>query len=49
MALPYYGLIGSSKAALESLVRHLTLEVGDRGINVNVEIATYYRTAANGN
>ena len=36
MALPWYGLIGSSKAALESLVRHLTLEVGDRGINVNV-------------
>ncbi len=36
MALPYYGLIGSSKAALESLVRHLTLEVGNRGVNVNV-------------
>ncbi len=36
MALPWYGLIGSSKAALESLARHLTLEVGDRGINVNV-------------
>jgi enoyl-[acyl-carrier protein] reductase III len=35
-ALPWYGLIGSSKAALESLVRHLTLEVGERGINVNV-------------
>jgi len=36
MALPWYGLIGSSKAALESMVRHLTLEVGDRGVNVNV-------------
>ncbi len=36
MALPMYGLIGGSKAALESIVRHLTLEVGDRGINVNV-------------
>jgi len=35
MALPMYGLIGTSKAALESLVRHLTLEVGDRGVNVN--------------
>jgi enoyl-[acyl-carrier protein] reductase III len=35
-ALPWYGLIGSSKAALESLVRHLTLEVGDLGVNVNV-------------
>lgn len=36
MAIPAYGLIGSSKAALESMVRHLTLEVGDRGVNVNV-------------
>ncbi|TWT34286.1 SDR family oxidoreductase [Blastopirellula retiformator] len=36
MALPWYGLIGSSKAALESLARHLTLEVGDKGVNVNV-------------
>jgi enoyl-[acyl-carrier protein] reductase III len=36
LALPWYGLIGSSKAALESLARHLTLEVGDRGVNVNV-------------
>ena len=36
VALPFYGLIGSSKAALESLVRHLTLEIGDRGININV-------------
>ena len=35
-ALPWYGMIGSSKAALESMVRHLTLEVGDRGVNVNV-------------
>ncbi len=36
MALPWYGMIGSSKAALESMVRHLTLEVGHRGVNVNV-------------
>jgi enoyl-[acyl-carrier protein] reductase III len=36
IALPMYGLVGTSKAALESLVRHLALEVGDRGINVNV-------------
>ncbi|MBA2117368.1 SDR family oxidoreductase [Bremerella alba] len=35
-ALPWYGLIGSSKAALESLARHLTLEVGDKGVNVNI-------------
>jgi enoyl-[acyl-carrier protein] reductase III len=31
-----YGLIGGSKAALESIVRHLTLEVGHRNVNVNV-------------
>jgi enoyl-[acyl-carrier protein] reductase III len=36
MALPMYGLIGGSKAALESMARHLALEVGDRGVNVNV-------------
>lgn len=36
MALPMYGLIGGSKAALESIARHLTLEVGGRGVNVNV-------------
>lgn len=35
-ALPMYGLLGGSKAALESVVRHLTLEVGHRGVNVNV-------------
>jgi enoyl-[acyl-carrier protein] reductase III len=36
LALPYYGLIGSSKAALESLVRHLALELGPQGVNVNI-------------
>ncbi|MEM9587926.1 MAG: SDR family oxidoreductase [Planctomycetota bacterium] len=36
MALPMYGLIGGSKAALESIARHLALELGDRRINVNV-------------
>ena len=36
MALPMYGLIGGSKAALESVARHLTLEIGDRGVNVNI-------------
>ena len=35
-ALPFYGLIGGSKAALESIARHLALEVGPRGVNVNV-------------
>lgn len=36
MALPMYGLIGGSKAALVSLARHWALELGDRGVNVNV-------------
>lgn len=36
LALPMYGLLGSTKAALESIVRHFALELGQRGINVNV-------------
>jgi enoyl-[acyl-carrier protein] reductase III len=36
MALPWYGVIGGSKAALEALARHLALEVGAAGVNVNV-------------
>jgi enoyl-[acyl-carrier protein] reductase III len=36
IALPMYGLVGGSKAALESIARHLALEVGDRGVNVNI-------------
>lgn len=36
LALPMYGIIGGSKAALESVARHLTLEVGEKGVNVNV-------------
>ena len=36
LALPMYGLIGGSKAALESLARHFALELGDRRINVNI-------------
>lgn len=35
-ALPMYGLIGSTKAALESLARHLALETGGDGVNVNL-------------
>ena len=35
-ALPAYGLIGGSKAALESLARHLALELGDKGVRVNI-------------
>lgn len=35
-AIPHYSLVGSSKAALESLCRHLAVELGPRGIRVNV-------------
>jgi enoyl-[acyl-carrier protein] reductase III len=34
-ALPMYGAIGASKAALESMTRHAALELGGRGVNVN--------------
>lgn len=34
-AVPHYGAIGASKAALESFVRHLALEFGDQGVNFN--------------
>ena len=33
--VPQYSLVGSSKGALESLVRHLAGELGPRGIRVN--------------
>jgi enoyl-[acyl-carrier protein] reductase III len=36
IALPMYGLIGGSKAALESICRHLTLELGPKGVNINL-------------
>jgi enoyl-[acyl-carrier protein] reductase III len=34
-ALPMYGAIGASKAAIESMVRHFALELGPLGVNVN--------------
>ena len=34
-ALPYYTLVGSSKGALESLVRHMAAELAPRQIRVN--------------
>jgi enoyl-[acyl-carrier protein] reductase III len=34
--VPFYGAIGASKAALESVVRSLAVELGPRGIRVNV-------------
>jgi len=36
MALPMYGTIGSSKAALESVMRHFALELGERNVNFNI-------------
>lgn len=36
MALPMYGLIGGTKAALTAMARHWALELGDRGVNVNI-------------
>jgi enoyl-[acyl-carrier protein] reductase III len=41
-ALPHYGVIGASKAALESLSRHLALEFPE--INFNVVLAGLVRT-----
>lgn len=35
-AIPQYAAVGASKAALESLVRHLAIELAPLGINVNV-------------
>ena len=34
-AIPQYTVVGASKAALESLTRHLALDLGPFGINVN--------------
>lgn len=45
-ALPAYGLIGASKAALESLVRHLAMELGPSGVYFNCVLAGLVRTDA---
>jgi len=44
LGLPAYGLIGASKAALESLIRSLALELGNAGINFNVVLAGLVET-----
>jgi len=45
-AIPEYGFIGASKAALEALVRSLALELGPRGIRVNAVSAGVVDTDA---
>ncbi len=48
-ALPAYGLIGASKAALEALVRHLALELGPQNVYFNCVLAGLVRTDATEN
>jgi enoyl-[acyl-carrier protein] reductase III len=43
-ALPDYAVVGASKGALESLVRHLAAELGPKGILVNVVSAGLVET-----
>ncbi len=45
-AVPNYGVIGASKAALESLVRHLALELGRHGISFNAVLPGVVDTEA---
>jgi enoyl-[acyl-carrier protein] reductase III len=45
-AIPLYGFVGASKAALESLARTLAQELGGRGIRVNVVSAGVVDTDA---
>ena len=45
-AMPNYGFIGASKAALEALVRALAQELGPRGIRVNTVSAGVVDTDA---
>ncbi len=44
--LPDYALVGVSKAALESLVRYLAVELAPRGIRVNAVSAGFVETGA---
>ena len=45
-ALPHYGLIGAAKGAIESMTRHLALELGPQGVNVNCVVAGLVTTGA---
>ena len=44
--MPHYGLVGSSKAALEALTRQLAVERAPRGVRVNVLAPGAVRTDA---
>lgn len=45
-AVPLYGLVAMTKAALESLARQAALEFGPRGVNVNVLVSGLVDTDA---
>jgi enoyl-[acyl-carrier protein] reductase III len=45
-AIPQYTVVGTSKGALEALVRHLAVELGPRGIRANVLAPGAVSTAA---
>ena len=45
-AIPNYAAVGASKAALESLVRHLSVELAPQGIGVNTLSAGVVDTEA---
>ena len=44
--MPHYGLVGAAKGAVESMTRHIALELGPRGINVNCVCAGLVMTGA---
>jgi len=44
--IPSYSLVGASKAALESLTRHMAVELAPRGIRINVLSPGAVRTGA---
>lgn len=45
-AIPNYSVVGASKGALESLVRHIAYELAPRGINVNAVVSGVVETEA---
>lgn len=45
-AAPTYSLVGASKGALEALARHFAVELGPRGIRVNILAPGVFRTEA---